>query len=432
MALQTLSAFPYYGGKARMAPLICDMIDYRNTDIYIEPFGGGARVLLNKPCHEVEIYNDSSAGLCAFMRVMSNKDTAYKLISSLYETEYSLEQFQDALLIRNEAEDNFIDELKRQVFLYVKNLLLKYDSDDLQLLKDNIQYKRINAINDNYGNIKKSNILDKKELNTLEGFKKSFDNYMDIYKKIVLRAYKEQYKLNFNEFKEEAVKVANKKVNNSKDIYSSILNMKFTDIYKNGKRIRKKLRKKSYNEACKIAYLETSNNHDNNDYDDMKLAIATYIVYAQSRDGMGKDWSPDKYKTMDDYYSKIGRLYEAAERLEGVSVTQVGALGYMLKCSYLNNERAMFYLDPSYLKTGDEKKNLGTIYKDSFTYEDHEKFLKVIYKAKCKILISNYDTELYNKYLNENNGWRRIEVPTKTSVGGKEDNERTEVLWYNY
>ncbi len=46
---KTLSAFNYYGGKARMAPLICDLLDYDTTDIYIEPFGGGARTLLNKP-----------------------------------------------------------------------------------------------------------------------------------------------------------------------------------------------------------------------------------------------------------------------------------------------------------------------------------------------------------------------------------------------
>lgn len=164
----------------------------------------------------------------------------------------------------------------------------------------------------------------------------------------------------------------------------------------------------------------------------MELAIATYIVYSQSRDGMGKSWSDSKYKSTDKYHAQISRLYEVAERLQGVHVSQVGALTYLLKCSYLNNKRAMIYCDPSYLKPGDERKNLGSTYKQSSTYEQHELFLKVIYKAKCKLLVSNYDTELYNKYLNKENGWNRIEFETKTSVGGKKDNKRTEVLWYNY
>ena len=70
-----------------MAGLICEMLDYR-VDTYIEPFGGACRVLLNKPRHKEEIYNDSSIGLSAFFNLMSNADTADALISEIYKTEY--------------------------------------------------------------------------------------------------------------------------------------------------------------------------------------------------------------------------------------------------------------------------------------------------------------------------------------------------------
>lgn len=86
MSRKVLSAFPYYGGKAALAPVICDMLDYSHANIFIEPFGGGARVLLNKPRHPVEIYNDASAGLCAFMRCMSDPQTAREVIRRLYDT----------------------------------------------------------------------------------------------------------------------------------------------------------------------------------------------------------------------------------------------------------------------------------------------------------------------------------------------------------
>ena len=68
----------------------------------------------------------------------------------------------------------------------------------------------------------------------------------------------------------------------------------------------------------------------------------------------------------------------------------------------------------------------------SFDYEDQENFLSCIFNAKCKIMVSNYDLILYNKYLTPDNNWRRIEFETTTSVGGKKANDRTEVLWYNY
>lgn len=454
MVLKSLTPFPYYGGKARMAPLICDMLDYRNTDIYIEPFGGAARTLLNKSRHKIEIYNDSSAGLCAFMRVMSNKDTANELINKLYETEHSVEEFYHALMIRNEAEDHLIDELKRQAFLYVKQLFFKYNSNELKLLKENIKRKKVNGIEEAYKMLLSRNILENKELVILEEFKNLFDNYKDIYRSIVLRSYKQFYKINFEEFKKSTIEVVNekisvyleklklvdnedehdktvlgKKVKKLEEVLPSIYNMKLFDIDKS---IKKKLKERSYKQACKTAYYETSNNHDDANIDEMDLAVATYVIYSQSRDGMGKDWSSAKYRSTDSYYNNISRLYDIAERLEGVHVSQADALSYVLDSPYINNERVMLYLDPSYLDPKNEEKNLGTLYKDSFDREDHEVLLKAIYRAKCKILISNYDVELYNRYLNRDNGWSRTEFKTNTTVGNKKDNTRIEVLWYNY
>ncbi len=76
--------------------------------------------------------------------------------------------------------------------------------------------------------------------------------------------------------------------------------------------------------------------------------------------------------------------------------------------------------------------NLGKVYAMSFGYDDQEKFLRCIQKAKCRILVSNYDLQLYNKYLNEETGWHREEFHTTTGVGSKKDNKRIEVIWYNY
>lgn len=69
----TISIAPYYGGKGRMAHFIADRLNYDDTDIFVTPFGGMCRVLLNKPRHKVECYNDYSSGLTALMRILSDR-----------------------------------------------------------------------------------------------------------------------------------------------------------------------------------------------------------------------------------------------------------------------------------------------------------------------------------------------------------------------
>ena len=194
---------------------------------------------------------------------------------------------------------------------------------------------------------------------------------------------------------------------------------------------RKRLEKQAMQRLYQSAYSHTLNNHETSFVDDVRLAAATWIVYTMSRDGMGTAFSPQKFKTTEQYHAQIGRLYEVAERMSGVQVNQSGALLYLMECSYLNDPKACFYLDPSYLDPENEQKNLGSVYKLSSDYANHELLLKTICNAKAKIVLSNYDVPLYNTYLQAPQ-WKKYEIDTRTSVGGKADNYRTEVIWKNF
>jgi hypothetical protein len=203
---------------------------------------------------------------------------------------------------------------------------------------------------------------------------------------------------------------------------------------------------------------------------EMDLAVATYIVFLQSRDGMGQVWSSAKFRSTDDYLRRVLTLYECADRMEGVHIYQIDAVDFFRRWKYdtldpkhpimnewIGNPNVMMYCDPSYISPESEKelldgidinhvdsvsdairqkygdrmpKNLGKIYACSFGYEEQENFVRCIQNAKCKIMVSNYDLALYNKYLTESAGWRREEFFTTTAVGGKVDNSRTEVIWY--
>ena len=63
-----LCAFPYYGGKTHYASTIAGLMPAHRR--YVEAFGGGASVLLNKPRSDIEVFNDADEHLVNFFRVL--------------------------------------------------------------------------------------------------------------------------------------------------------------------------------------------------------------------------------------------------------------------------------------------------------------------------------------------------------------------------
>lgn len=58
----------YHGGKVRMAPKIIGLMPAHEA--YVEPFGGGAAVLLAKPRARLEVYNDIDGDMVALFRAL--------------------------------------------------------------------------------------------------------------------------------------------------------------------------------------------------------------------------------------------------------------------------------------------------------------------------------------------------------------------------
>lgn len=68
----SLCAFPYYGGKTQYVGTITALMP-RHTR-YVEAFGGGASVLLNKPESVIEVFNDHDEHLVNFFRVLRTRE----------------------------------------------------------------------------------------------------------------------------------------------------------------------------------------------------------------------------------------------------------------------------------------------------------------------------------------------------------------------
>lgn len=83
--------FPYPGGKQKSAHIIIKHLPVRNS--YIEPFGGGANVLLARQPSKIEVYNDRFGGVVDFYRCLRDQDLLNRLAERLELTVHAREEF---------------------------------------------------------------------------------------------------------------------------------------------------------------------------------------------------------------------------------------------------------------------------------------------------------------------------------------------------
>ena len=81
----------YHGGKWRLAPWIID--HFPPHRVYVEPFGGAASVLLQKPRAYAEVYNDKWGEIVALFRVLRDPGQAAELRRRLDLTPFARDEF---------------------------------------------------------------------------------------------------------------------------------------------------------------------------------------------------------------------------------------------------------------------------------------------------------------------------------------------------
>ncbi|MEY6717541.1 DNA adenine methylase [Enterobacter hormaechei] len=102
-------AIRYHGGKFRLASWIIS--HFPEHRCYVEPFGGGASVLLKKQASEAEVYNDLDGDVVNLFRVLRNPETAKQLIEACTLTPYSRDEFNCAY----EDSDNRVEQARRLI-----------------------------------------------------------------------------------------------------------------------------------------------------------------------------------------------------------------------------------------------------------------------------------------------------------------------------
>lgn len=412
---KVLSPFPYYGGKAKMSGLICSLLDFNNTTIYVEPYGGGCRTLLNKKRHEQEIYNDFGYGLTTFMSVMADRDKTEQLIERLIMEEPSRERFSQLVIDRMSIEDSLNTSTNEELSILALECFNKYHHSLFKRLRSAIKSELYDQIIETITEIMGCKEFELEALEWLryEHYKKLYCDFWSIVGATYTEVY-EQALCDFSEKWHEIVSM-DEPTHNVQKLCES--------------------QKEQYARECAANSLsdyikDTLNSNEKGTVvSDIDIAFNIFQLYYCSRDGMGVVWSEEKNRNIELYYKAVRNLRNVSERMREVVITQCDALDLVRQ--YRKNENVMLYLDPSYLKPEDEKQNLGKIYRMSYDYEAHEKLLREITapETNAKILISNYDVELYNTYLCD---WNKTYYKTFTGVGSKKGNRRLEVLWKNY
>ncbi len=80
----------YHGGKWRLAPwIISHFVQHK---VYVEPFGGGASVLIRKPRSYAEVYNDIEGEIVNLFRVL--RSDPERLIETVRLTPFARDEFE--------------------------------------------------------------------------------------------------------------------------------------------------------------------------------------------------------------------------------------------------------------------------------------------------------------------------------------------------
>ena len=111
-------------------------------------------------------------------------------------------------------------------------------------------------------------------------------------------------------------------------------------------------------------------------------------------------------------------IVEIAERLRMVQIENRPALEVIERFNYSN---VFMYIDPPYVlgtRTGKQ-------YKHEMSDADHEELLKLLLQSRAKIMLSGYESGLYNNYLI---GWEKKQFFSCAEHG----KPRIETVWMNY
>ena len=167
------------------------------------------------------------------------------------------------------------------------------------------------------------------------------------------------------------------------------------------------------------------NAYDNDDsyQKALKFLIQCWQGYGFRTDGSKVGWRNDvqgreRAYALWNWYRLPKWIIDIAERLRMVQIENRPALEVLERFNYSN---VFMYIDPPYMLHTRARKQ----YKYEMTDSDHEELLKMLLQSKAKIMLSGYESDMYDDYLA---GWEKKQFSSYAEYG----KPRTETVWINY
>lgn len=213
----------------------------------------------------------------------------------------------------------------------------------------------------------------------------------------------------------------------------------YNDLEKNVYSLYKVLSDKDYfekfKEKCDLAYYsqdlrkEFKESLKNDNLDIVDRAFYFYYVNRTSHNGIGglsvnTSIRRNMSKSVSDMLSSIDRLSETHERLSRVLVLNTDGIELIKK--YSDRSNVFAYCDPPY----HQSTRTNARYAVDMDNAQQSEFIDVCCNAKCKLLISGYDCDEYEKLTQ--NGFEKIQFEVKTVGGDMKKKTKIETLWKNY
>ena len=115
---------------------------------------------------------------------------------------------------------------------------------------------------------------------------------------------------------------------------------------------------------------------------------------------------------------------ELRERLRGVIIENRPAVDLI---EVHDDQNTLFYVDPPYVHSTRSMGSKRGYYRYEMSDDDHELLLKALLEVKGFVVLSGYDTEMYNSWLS---GWEKSSTSSRIS-SNRGCGVRTENVWLN-
>lgn len=166
----------------------------------------------------------------------------------------------------------------------------------------------------------------------------------------------------------------------------------------------------------------------------VERAVAFFVRYRQSRQGLGRDFATlSRNRTRramneqaSSWWSAVEGLDSAHDRLKRVVVVNEDATKLLYR---EDGPNTFFYVDPPYLH---ETRAVTNAYRYEMDQTQHESLLTALANLSGKFILSGYSNPLYSQF-EKQCGWKRTDVAIDNKASSSKVKPiKVECLWMNY